>query len=168
MLDPSCRSGPQEEEAEYEARRAAAAAQLDTLKSKLGLAAAVADSPTAAAAGSKRVINIHAVSGSAAERMQQQASAAASMRSVLFERSNTADDGKLEVEMEAGKIGSRCGGRASGEERRSRVGRMSAARWHAGSRQAAFALPCRGGRAPCAVMCVTLGASPNALQGGDR
>ncbi|PRW59708.1 tobamovirus multiplication 2A-like [Chlorella sorokiniana] len=97
----------EEEEAEYEARRAAAANQLDSLKSKLGLAAAVADSPTAAAAGSKRVINISAVSGSAAERMQQQASAAASMRSVLFERSNTAEDGKLEVEMEAGKIGSR-------------------------------------------------------------
>lgn len=40
--------------------------------------------------------------------MQQQAAAAASMRSVLFERSSTMEDGKLEVEMEAGKIGSRC------------------------------------------------------------
>lgn len=58
------------------------------------------------------------MSGSAADRMQgvqswqqQQAQQQAAMRSVLFQRSGSeVDDAKLESEMEAGKISSRCAG----------------------------------------------------------
>ena len=102
------------EDAAYEERAASAAASLEQLKSKLGLAAAASDSPTA----SKSVIHITAVSGSAAEparqswhqrRLAAAPPSPASMRSVLFERSSNSvgDDAKLEAEMEAGKISSR-------------------------------------------------------------
>lgn len=76
---------------------------MEQLKSKLGLAGAAGE-----AGGSKRAISITATSGSAAERAQQ----AAGMRSVLFQRSSqqATEDGKLEAEMEAGKISSRCVG----------------------------------------------------------
>jgi hypothetical protein len=108
----------EDEQAEYETRRDAAAEQLGQLKSKLGLQAAAAGS--AGGADGKRVIAISAVSGTAADRAgsrrgaQQQAAVAAqqqqqrSMRSSLFQRSDfQEDDGKLEAEMEAGKISSR-------------------------------------------------------------
>ena len=80
----SYREFQEEEQAAYEARRAAAAGQLDALKSKLGVATAAGGAP-GDASSSKRAIAIHAVSGSAAERQQQQQGG---MRSVLFERSS--------------------------------------------------------------------------------
>lgn len=97
----------EEEEAEYDARRAAAAEQLDALKAKLGLAAV---QEGGAPGGSKRVISLTAVSGLAAERQHQEQQQQRAMRSSLFARSEAAEpteDGKLEADMEAGKIGTR-------------------------------------------------------------
>lgn len=101
----------EEEEAEYDARRTAAAEQLDALKVKLGLAAVAQEGGQCSTpSGSKRVISLTALSGSAAERQQREQQRQRTMRSSLFSRSAAAEvtrDGKLESDMEAGKIGTR-------------------------------------------------------------
>ncbi|KAL4429578.1 hypothetical protein ABPG77_008627 [Micractinium sp. CCAP 211/92] len=100
----------EEEEAEYDARRAAAAEQLDALKAKLGLTAATQGGEGGAPGRSKRVISLTAVSGSAAERQLREQQRQYTMRSSLFDRSEAAEaveHSRLEADLEAGTISTR-------------------------------------------------------------
>lgn len=100
----------EEEEAEYDARRAAAAEQLDALKAKLGLTAATQGGEGGAPGRSKRVISLTAVSGSAAERQLREQQRQRTMRSSLFDRSEAAEaveHSRLEADLEAGTISTR-------------------------------------------------------------
>ncbi|KAL4854972.1 hypothetical protein ACK3TF_004438 [Chlorella vulgaris] len=82
----------EEEQAQYDARRLAAADHMDHLRAKLGLA----EAQVPAAGDTKKLINIHAVSGSAAEQQQQRA-----MRSSLFQRD---EEHRVEGDVEAGSM----------------------------------------------------------------
>ena len=98
----------EEEQAEYEARQDAATDQLAQLRVKLGLAEGQVPGEAGAAAAKRQVINIHAVSGTAAERQAAAQQQQRVMRSSLFQRSQDGEDVKLDADLEAGKmIGSR-------------------------------------------------------------
>jgi hypothetical protein len=96
----------EEEQAAYTARRDATTEHLDALRAKLGLAPGQLPGEAVAMVDAKgQVIHIHALSGTAAERLAAQQEQQRAMRSSLFERADASF--KLGDDLEAGRIGSR-------------------------------------------------------------
>jgi hypothetical protein len=92
----------EDEQAEYEARRDAANDQLEQLRVKLGLTA----NESATTSAKSRVINIHAVSGTAVEQQGTRQQHLAAMRSSLL-HGGQAGEARAEDGIESGKISSR-------------------------------------------------------------
>lgn len=95
----------EEEQAAYTTRRDATAEHLDALRNKLGLAPGQLPGEAADAKG--QVVHIHALSGTAAERLAAQQEQQRAMRSSLFEQTDASS--KPGDDLEAGRITSRCG-----------------------------------------------------------